>query len=458
MAGTKHVLVIGAGIAGLACAYRLHRLGVSVSLVEEAARAGGLIGTIQQNGFLFESGPQSFSGTDEILDLARELGIESEICKADPRAPRYVLRRGRLLKVPTSPQAMLSTSLLGLGARWKIASEPFGRTRPPSQEESVAEFVRRKFGREILEYLVSPFVSGIYAGDSEKLSLRAAFPTLEEWERRYGSVLRGVMKSRPSKGQRKGPVALCSFRRGLATLIETLAAKLGDRLHLGARAEELRARDEGERYEIRVKRNGLVETAAADAVVLATPAYASAHLISSISPSLSKVLSGIAYAPVAVVASGYHARQIRVLIDGFGVLIPRAEKIRTLGIVWNSSLFPDRAGAGRVILTGIAGGATDPGIVDLPEDEIARIVQHDSEEILDITGSPIETAVWKHPKALPQYNLGHGHAVRAIRDAEHSIPGLYVAGNFLNGPSLGKCIEKGFETAEAVRNYLQTGR
>lgn len=458
MAGTKHVLVIGAGISGLACAYRLQRLGVSVSIVEASARAGGLIGTTQQNGFLFESGPQSFSGTDEILDLARELGIESEICKADPRAPRYVLRRGRLLKVPMSPQAMLSSSLLGLGTRWKIASEPFGRTRPPSEEESVAQFVRRKFGNEILEYLVSPFVSGIYAGDPEKLSLRAAFPTLEEWERRYGSVLRGVMKSRPPKGTRKGPVPLCSFRDGMASLTEALAAKLGERLHLGARAEELRARDEGERYEIRFARNGRAESAAADAVVLATPAYASAHLVSLISAPLSKILSGIAYAPVAVAAAGYHAGQIGTPIDGFGVLIPRAEKIRTLGIVWNSALFPGRAGAGRVTLTGIAGGATDPGIVDQPDDEIARIVQRDSEEILDITGSPIETAVWKYPKALPQYNLGHGHAVRAIRDAERSTPGLYVAGNFLNGPSLGKCIEKGFETAEAVRNYLQAGR
>lgn len=458
MAGTKHVLVIGAGISGLACAYRLHRLGVSVSLVEAGPRAGGLIGTSQQNGFLFECGPQSFSGTDEILDLCRELGIEDEICKADPRAPRYVLRRGRLLKVPMSPQALLSSSLLGLGTRWKIASERFGRTRPPSEEESVAQFVRRKFGHEILEYLVSPFVSGIYAGDPEKLSLRAAFPTLEEWERRYGSVLRGVMKSRPSKGARKGPISLCSFRGGMASLTEALAAKLGERLHLDTRAEELRARDEGERYEIRIAKDGSVEIAAADAVVLATPAYASAHLVSSISAPLSKVLSGIAYAPVAVAASGYHAGQIGMPVDGFGVLIPRAEKIRTLGIVWNSSLFPGRAGPGRVVLTGIAGGATDPGVVDQPEEEIARIVQRDSEEILDITGPPIETAVWKYPRALPQYNLGHGHAVRAIRDAERSTPGLYLAGNFLNGPSLGKCIEKGFETAEAVRNYLQAGR
>ena len=165
-----------------------------------------MIGTVETDGFLFESGPQSFQGTEALLDLIRELGIEGELCKADPKAPRFVLRHGKLQKVPMSPQALLTSSLLAPGSRWKVISEPLRRTKPPNEEESVANFVRRKFGHEILEYLVAPFVSGVYAGDPEKLSLRAAFPSLEEWEREYGSVLRGAMKSRPAQGKAAPPV------------------------------------------------------------------------------------------------------------------------------------------------------------------------------------------------------------------------------------------------------------
>ena len=211
---SRQIVVIGGGISGLACAYRLQQRGVPVTLLEASDNPGGLIGTVEKDGFLFESGPQSFQGTENLLQLIGELGIESELCTADPKAPRYVLREGKLVKIPMSPQEILGTSLLGLGSRWKVVSEPFRKTAPPSEEESVAKFVRRKFGHEILEYLVSPFVSGVYAGDPEKLSLRAAFPTLEEWEREYGSVLRGAMKSRSAQRHEKksaGAPPLCSF-------------------------------------------------------------------------------------------------------------------------------------------------------------------------------------------------------------------------------------------------------
>jgi protoporphyrinogen/coproporphyrinogen III oxidase len=460
-ASTKSVVVIGGGISGLACAYRLKNLGLPVTLLEASPRVGGLIQTIEKDGFLFESGPQSFQGTETLLGLIHDLGIESELCKADPRAPRYVLRHGRLHKVPMSPQAMLATSLLSPGTRWKIASEPFKRTRPPNDDESVADFVRRKFGHEILEYLVSPFVSGVYAGDPEKLSLRAAFPTLEEWEREYGSVVRGAIKSRSSAARtstapRKGPPPLCSFRRGLNTLMQALRASLGESVQTGACVTAVRRSgsldDAG--YELRVTRGGRVETIAAQAVVLAAPAYAASRLVASVAPQLASVLSGIAYASLAVIGTGYHQRQAGAPLDGFGVLIPRSEKHRTLGIVWNSSLFGGRAPEGQMVLTSFVGGATDPEIVAKTDAEIAAIVEDEHARILGLTGSPIMSVVWKHEKALPQYNLGHGHAVKAIRDAERAVPGLYFAGNYLEGPSIGKCVEEAFQTADAIRGHL----
>jgi oxygen-dependent protoporphyrinogen oxidase len=449
------VAVIGGGISGLSCAWRLQTLGIPVTLFESEERAGGLIGTVEQSGFLFESGPQSFQATETLLDLIRQLGIEGELCEANPRAPRYVLRHGKMQKVPMSPQSIVTSSLLSAGSRWKVVSEPFHRTQPPTEEESVAAFVRRKFGHEILEYLVSPFVSGVYAGDPEKLSLKAAFPTLEEWEREYGSVIRGAIKSRPKPKNgdaKRKPPSLCSFRRGVSTLASSIGQQLGSNMQI--RTKTCSITRSADVWQIHAERDGQADTHAARAIVIATPAYAAAHLLEKVSPELARMLSGVAYAGVAVVAAGYYSKQVGVSIDGFGFLIPRSEKMRTLGTVWNSSLFPGRAPEGSVAITSFAGGATDSEVLSKSDKEIAALVQVDNAKILQIEGAPIASAVWKHPKALPQYNLGHHHVVSAIRDFEKANPALFFSGNYLEGPSLGKCVEHGFKTAEAVRESL----
>jgi protoporphyrinogen/coproporphyrinogen III oxidase len=459
MAESGQVVVVGGGISGLACAMRLQLLGMPVTLLEAADRFGGLIGTTEQEGFLFESGPQSFQGTETLLALIRELGIEGELCQADPRTPRYVLRHGRLQKIPMSPQAILGSSLLGVGARWKVVSEAFRKTTPPREEESIAAFVRRKFGHEILEYLVSPFVSGVYAGDPERLSLRAAFPTLNEWEREYGSVLRGAMKSRSSDRAAKSAPPLCSFRRGMSTLPQAMAAKLRDRAQTGACVEAVEPANNRSTTGFRVAavRNNSRQILNAQVVVMGAPAHAAAQLLAPFASDLAHKLSGIAYASLAVVATGYYKKQASTSLDGFGVLIPRSEKHHTLGIVWNTSLFPGRAPEGQMVLTSFLGGTTDPEIAAKSREEITAIVQKDHEQILGITGSPIASSVCVHQKALPQYNLGHGHVVQAIRDAEQSVAGLYFAGNYLEGPSIGKCVERGFQVAEGVKSYLQSG-
>lgn len=458
MPSAKNAIVIGGGISGLACAFRLQQRGMPVTLLESSDRAGGLAGTVSRGGFLFESGPQSFQGAESLLGLAREVGIEKELLAADQRAPRYILCRGHLQPIPMSPPKLLLSPFLGAGSRWKVIAESLRRAKPPTEEESVADFTRRKFGQEILEYLVTPFVSGVYAGDPERLSLRAAFPALHEWERTYGSVLRGALKSRIPKGATGKSPSLCSFLGGVATLPLAIGEKLGHNMRLNAQVISV-ARNGAQpagAYEITANIGGTRETLRADAVVFATPAYVAGELMGGLSETLGKLLSGVVYAPVAVVAAAYRRQQIGRPLDGFGVLIPRSEKLRTLGIVWNSSLFPERGPQGTFVLTSFIGGATDPEVVSKTEDQIAAIVQREAAQMLAISGPPLAAAVWRHSKGLPQYNIGHGQAIAAVREETRKLPGLFFAGNYLDGPSLPKCVEHGTRTAEDAIAYLKS--
>jgi oxygen-dependent protoporphyrinogen oxidase len=454
VANPTNTIVIGGGISGLACAFRLQQLGVDITVLEASPRAGGVIATEEKNGCLFESGPQSFLATEVLLGLLRDAGLEKNLLTADARAPRFVMRRGRLEQVPMGPVPLLTTSLLGLGTKLRLIAEPFGRSRPPDAEESVADFVRRKFGSEILDYLVSPFVSGVYAGDPETLSWKSAFPAAHAWEVQHGSLMRGAFRSR--SGERKPRPRLCSFRRGMSTLTQGLAEKLGSSLHTGTCVESLAtAKREGVPvYDLSVSHGGTAERMAARAVIVAAPAYTASQILRGISPGAAKSLSGIAYAPVAVVAEAYRRDQIGHPLRGFGFLVPRVEQLRTLGTVWNSSLFPGRGPDGTVVLASFAGGATDPHIVEKECKEIAEIVDGEIAKVLAISGPPSEQSIWRWERALPQYNLGHAERTKAIGQELARTPGLFLAGNYLEGPSIGECVSQGFKTAEAVRDYL----
>ncbi len=446
------VAIVGGGISGLACAHRLRALGVPAVVLESQDRGGGVIGTVERNGFLFESGPQSFLGTPPVLELIRELKLEGELVQADPNAPRYVYVKGRLQAVPMSPTALLTSSLLSVRSRFRVLSEPLRRTMPVQHEETVADFVRRKFGNEILEYLVAPFVSGVYAGDPETLSLRAAFPSLDEWEREYGSVLRGAMKTRKQQpGARPG---LCSFRAGMRTLMQSLESELGDGFVVGARVEALE-RGGSSGFTLRFMKDGRQESISVRAVVLAAPAYTAGHLLSGISQPAGDALQGVSYAPVAVIATGYKRQQIANALVGFGVLIPRKAGLHTLGTVWNSYLFPGRAPKNSVTLTSFAGGATDTEIVSREESEIGALVEAELENLLSISGPPVAREIWRHSRALPQYNLGHAHVLENVRAALSAVPGIHLAGNYLSGPAIGNCVEQSGRTAEAVCAFLR---
>jgi oxygen-dependent protoporphyrinogen oxidase len=448
------IIIIGGGISGLACAYRLRQAGIPVRLLEAGTRPGGMIGTKEKDGFRFELGPQSFLTTEPALGLIDALGLKDQLLHANPRAPRYILMGGRLVPAPLAPPSLLTTSLLSAGTKLRLFTEILRRSKPPADDESIAAFVRRKFGDELLNRLVAPFVFGVYAGDPERLSLRAAFPKIHEFEARYGSVLRGAIKSRPAKRAPRG--GLCSFRDGMETLPRAIAARLGDSLLLETSAAGLRhGKANGKPwFELEITRRNHRETLAASAVVIATPTYIASQILLSLSDKFAPLFSRIEYAPLAVVSACYRREQIRRPPDGFGFLVPRAEGLRVLGTVFNSALFAGRSPEGMDSFTSFAGGATDPGLCGLSEGEITETICAEVARVLGITGKPVATNMHRYARALPQYNLGHIEIVKSLEALTASVPGLFLAGNYLSGPSIGACVEQADRTAEAVRIYL----
>ena len=448
------ILVIGGGISGLACAYRLQQAGIPARVLEADSRPGGVIATKEIESFRFELGPQSFLTTEPLLGLIDALGLKGQLLRANPRAPRYILLSGRLEPAPLAPPSLLTTPLFSAGTKWRLLTEIFRRSRPPADDESIAAFVRRKFGEEMLDQLVAPFVSGVYAGDPERLSMRAAFPKIHEFETQYGSVLRGAMKSRPAKRAPRG--GLCSFRDGMETLPRAIAVRLGSSLLLETSVAGVRhGKANGKPwFEVDVTHHNHRETLAASAVVVATPTNIASQILQSLSEKVAPIFLRVEYAPVAVVSACYRREQIQRPPDGFGFLVPRAEGLHVLGTVFNSSLFAGRAPEGMDCFTSFAGGATDPGLCELSEADITEIICAEVARVLGITGKPVATNVHRYERALPQYNLGHSQLVKSLEALMAAIPGLFLAGNYLSGPSVGACVEQADRTAEAVRVYL----
>ncbi|HVB98303.1 MAG TPA: protoporphyrinogen oxidase [Candidatus Dormibacteraeota bacterium] len=447
------VIVIGAGISGLACAFRLAERGLDVSVVEESDRVGGVIASEARNGFLFELGPQSFQLTPGLAELIRGAGIEDRLISAPARAARYVFAGGRLHPVPMGPQILIGGSLLGFGTRVRFLRDLVGRSKPPEREETLAEFVERKFGPELLDRLAGPFVSGIYAGDPARLGLRDAFPDLHRWELEQGSILRGALRAmRSARRSGRARPTLSAIRGGNAGLMESLAAKLSGRVSLGTSVESVSRADKenGKGFALRVRGAAGTETRMADRVVMATPAGAAARMVAGLSARLGDLLQRMEYAPVAVVGTGYRREQVQNRLEGFGFLVARSERLKLLGTVWMSSLFAGRAGSGFVNLASFAGGAADPATAELAPDEIGDVVEKEMTPILGITGRPVERVVNVYRRALPQYNVGHERLVAGIRAEAERVPGLFLIGNYLDGISTGSCVDLAFRTAAIV--------
>jgi len=449
---TRHVaaVVVGGGISGLVCTFALRKAGIDAQLFEASSLPGGVINSVTRDGFLLELGPQSFSGTAQLHQLCEDLGISDQVVQAPSHAPRYVLIDGELRPVPLSPRAFFMSSLINGSTKWALVRDILGKSTPPDGDESVASFVRRKFSAQLLDRLVGPFVSGIYAGDAERLSVRSAFPQLYEAERVAGSVLRGMLRlAKTRKGPRQRPT-LQAFREGNQTLASAISRKLGTALFAQTRVTEIVKRSDGS-FEVQLDVNGRRETLSAQSLVMTTPTDVTGKLLVQLDSQFESLLGSVEYAPVAVVSLGYRKNDVAHSLDGFGFLVPRSAGLRVLGSVWNSSLFPRRAPDGQVLLTSFVGGATDPAATKLNAEVLADLVHREISPLLFIKSDPVFSHVTTWPRALPQYNLGHGDRLAAVAKVCSRFPGLWLSGNYLRGPAIGSCVDQALAVAEEVR-------
>ena len=321
------------------------------------------------------------------------------------------------------------------------------------RDESLEQFVTRRFGPEVLRNLVGPFVSGIYAGDPARLSARAVFPEVVELEEKHGSVLKGILRSARSSPKRRPPRLLASFREGLHALPRALAGKLGGgAILLGARVEELtpKPRAGRNRFALGLRTGSEKLSLEADAVVLAVPAYHAADLVRPLSAALAVELAGVEYPPLASVCIAFRKGEVPRPLDGFGFLVPRGEGVRSLGCIWSSSLFPGRAPEGSALLTLFLGGATDPEIASLPDDAVTARAQSDLESTLGIAARGRVLQLERHPRAIPQYTLGHLERLDRVGKELSRFPGLFLAGNYLRGVSIGDCARQACKLAATV--------
>lgn len=448
-------LVVGAGISGLVCAYALRKAGIDAQIIESSATPGGVIRSERRDNYLLEFGPQSFNATSALLNLCRELHVDDQLLQAPPSAPRYVLVKNTLRPVPLSPPAFIASSLFSPVTKLSVLRDILGRSAPTQSDESIAAFTRRKFSRELLDKLVSPFVSGIYAGDPEKLSLRSAFPQLYEAEKSAGSIIRGLLFSARKRSASAEKPTLQSFREGNQTLIQALAASLGSNLRCGVAAQRIRLITASREttidttpFEVTLSSNGQEEILTTSRLIIATPAREAAALLGGFDMQFESALSPIAYAPVAVVSLGYPKHSIRHSLDGFGFLVPRSSGLRMLGTVWNSSLFANRAPDGHVLLTSFVGGATDPTAVSLSDPEIVSTVHRELASILSISQPPSLSNVHTWPRGIPQYNLGHLQHMKHLAQMQKKYPSIRLIGNYLRGPALGACAEQALTVAQ----------
>ncbi|MEW6002868.1 MAG: protoporphyrinogen oxidase, partial [Nitrospirota bacterium] len=426
------------------------RSSLDLVVLESENRPGGKIWTDKVNGFLCEGGVNGFlDNRPRTLELVSKLGL-TPLKSSDTAKKRYIYSKKRLNLLPESPLSFLSSSLLSLYGRLRVLGEIFvpGSNK---EDETLADFARRRLGREAYEKLIDPMASGIYAGDPEKMSLRSCFPRIYELEKEYSSLIKAMIRlKREAKrtGKKVGPGpggVLTSFHEGMVSIINALAAFLGDRLRIGAKVISVEKR--GNNFFIHLSDNSEIE---AEVVVIAAPAHTTSEMTRDLSKELSSSLREIFYPAVSVICFGYRREKIKNSLDGFGFLVPYKEGRKILGTLWDSSIFPNRAPEGYVLLRTMLGGVRASELAMQDEAKLVNIVTDELRDIMDIRIEPDFVRVYRHEKAIPQYSPGHAKKLTIIDEMLSRYKGLYLAGNAYRGIGVNDCIENSYKLAERV--------
>ena len=454
----RDVIIVGGGISGLTAAWKLKQAGRDVLVLEEQDAPGGNVRTMSSDGYRLEKGPNSFMGSSEyIWQLIEEAGLSDEVEPALKVGDnRYIYRDGALHPLPTSLKAFLSSRLLSWRAKFRLGLEPFvpGRARPL---ETAWEFFCRRFGREAAQYIMSPFVSGVYAGDVKTLGARAAFPKFWDFENERGSMIRGAMKYMKAKRKRlkaegKTPrKGLFSMKGGLGAITARLAADLRENLVTGEQVLSVRKRPHP------TVLTGKDELSAR-AVVIAVPPHRASSVIESLAPDAAVALAEVPMVPVALIHWG-HPQADSPFPRGFGFLVPRLYDLRLLGTLFPSQLFADRTPEGMHLMSTYYGGATDPEAAGLPEQELLTLLRRDHQEILGVdVGVPRMATILRNSRAIPQLLPDHPEKVSAVVEGVGRNPGFFLAGNYLTGVGIEHAVESGYAAAEQCGNYLEGQR
>ncbi|MBI2189168.1 MAG: protoporphyrinogen oxidase [Acidobacteria bacterium] len=453
---TDHVfdtVVIGGGIAGLAAAYELRLRGVGVRLLEASPRVGGVIVTERVDGWVIDGGPDALLvHKPAAVDLCRELGLGDRLVATLHPRTAYVLREGRLrplaegsfIGFPVSFTALAVSPLFSWTGKLRMACE-IAIPRGGAPDESIAAFVRRRFGEEAVDYLAEPLLGGIHAGDAERLSLAALFPQLRDAERRAGSVLRSLraLRVRPSP---RG--AFVSLPGGIGDLVEALTGRLGsDVVQTSTRA---RAVDRAGVFAIDTDAG----TLQARTVIIGVPAWAAASLLRRLDPPLAQLCEAVPYASTATVALGYRREQIRHPLNGTGFMAPRVEPYPLLAATWVTSKWPGRAPDGCALIRGFLGGGRDPARLEQSDEALVALARQALSEILDIDGEPLVTRLFRFPRQSPQYEVGHLQRVAAIDERVARIPGLFLTGSGFHATGIPDCIADGRGAGARAAEWL----
>lgn len=446
------IAIAGGGISGLSLAYALLEKNPSldVQVFEADSRVGGKVFTEKAGGFLCEGGVNGFlDSKPRTLELAAKISL-SPLRSNDNARKRFIYTGGRLNRIPESPPAFLSSKLLTPWGKLRVFGELFA-AKGTGGDETLESFAVRRLGREVFETLIDPMASGIYAGDPSKLSLKSCFARIYELEQNYGSLIKALITlQRQSKktGKKVGPGpggALTSFYGGMGAMTDTLKTLLGGRVQAGRGVKGVEKR--GGLYAVHLADGSVHE---ADRVALAAPAYASAEMLRDLDRGISSLIEDIPYPAVSVVCLGFRQSKVTVDLNGFGFLVPGREKRKILGTLYDSSIFPNRAPEGHVLLRTMVGGARAGETARLDDERLRSTVQAELAALMGLKAEPDFVRIYRWERAIPQYNLGHQERLRALDEALARHHGLYLTGNAYRGIGVNDCVENSFAFAEKI--------